>query len=76
MHADVCADQLPHYSVERFGEQLARHASDPGWEVVIGYDAEEPVGFAYANSLTPDDRWWRRMTTPLPDAAQKRRPRR
>ncbi|MFI7068608.1 hypothetical protein ACIBL3_47005 [Kribbella sp. NPDC050124] len=69
VYADVRADQLhlPHYSVERFGEQLARHASDPGWEVVIGYDAAEPVGFAYANSLTPDDRWWRRMTTPLPD---------
>jgi GNAT superfamily N-acetyltransferase len=69
VYADVRADQLhlPHYSVERFGEQLARHASDPGWEVVIGYDAEEPVGFAYANTLTPDDRWWRRMATPLPD---------
>ncbi|MDX3006246.1 hypothetical protein PWY87_31510 [Kribbella solani] len=69
VYADVRADQLhlPHYSVERFGEQLARHASDPGWEVVIGYDAEEPVGFAYASTLTPDDRWWRRMATPLPD---------
>lgn len=74
VYADVRADQLhlPHYSVERFGEQLARHASDPGWEVVVGYDAAEPVGFAYANSLTPDDRWWRRMTTPLPDGCTER----
>ena len=33
VYADVRADQLhlPHYSVERFGEQLARHASDPAW---------------------------------------------
>jgi GNAT superfamily N-acetyltransferase len=69
VYADVHADQLhlPHYSVERFGEQLAWHASEPGWEVVIGYDAAEPVGFAYANTLTPDDRWWRRMTTPVPN---------
>jgi hypothetical protein len=59
VYADVRADQLhlPHYSVERF---------DPAWEVVIGYDQAEPVGFAYANMLTSDDRWWRRMTTPLP----------
>jgi GNAT superfamily N-acetyltransferase len=57
VYADVRADQLhlPNYSVERFGEQLARHGSDPRWEAVIGYDAEAPVGFAYANSLTPDD---------------------
>jgi GNAT superfamily N-acetyltransferase len=73
VYADVRADQLhlPNYSVERFGEQLARHGSDPGWEVVIGYDAAEPVGFAYANSLTPDDRWWRRMTTALPDGCNE-----
>ncbi|WP_198681395.1 GNAT family N-acetyltransferase [Kribbella rubisoli] len=69
VYADVRADQLHlvHYSVERFREQLARHSSDPGWEVVIGYDDGQPVGFAYANTLTTDDRWWRRMTTPLPD---------
>jgi hypothetical protein len=52
--------------VERYGERLARHASDPGWEAVIGYDGIEPVGYAYVNALTPDDRWWRRMTTTLP----------
>ncbi|MEU4192036.1 GNAT family N-acetyltransferase [Kribbella sp. NPDC026611] len=69
VYADVRADQLhlPHYSVERFGEQFARHAGDPGWEVVVGYDDGEPVGFAYANTLTSDDRWWRRMATPLPE---------
>ncbi|TDO48239.1 hypothetical protein EV651_1235 [Kribbella sp. VKM Ac-2571] len=74
VYADVRADQLhlPHYSVERFGEQLARHASDPGWEVVIGYDTAEPVGFAYVNTLTPDDRWWRRMATPLPGGCAER----
>lgn len=56
VYADVRADQLhlPHYSIERFGEQLARHGSDPGWEAVIGYDARVPVGFAYANRLTPN----------------------
>ncbi|MFD4814778.1 GNAT family N-acetyltransferase, partial [Streptomyces sp. NPDC058418] len=55
-----------HYSVERYGERLARHASEPGWEAVVGFDGAEPVGYAYINTLQPDDRWWRRMTTPLP----------
>ncbi|RLU94612.1 GNAT family N-acetyltransferase [Streptomyces griseocarneus] len=68
VYAEVRADQLhrPHYSVERYGERLARHAQDPGWEAVIGYDGGEPVGYAYVNALEPDDRWWQRMTTPLP----------
>ncbi len=70
VYAEVRADRLhdPHYSVERYGERLARHAAEPGWEVVIGFDGSEPVGYAYANTLQPDDRWWRRMTPPLPDS--------
>ncbi|MFD5315558.1 GNAT family N-acetyltransferase [Streptomyces sp. NPDC127098] len=68
VYAEVRADKLhlPHYSVERFGERLARHASEPGWEVVIAFDGDEPVGYAYGNAIEPDDRWWQRMTTPLP----------
>jgi GNAT superfamily N-acetyltransferase len=67
VYADVRAPllHLPHYSVERYSERLMRHAHEPGWEAVIGYDAGEPVGYAYANTLSPDDRWWTRMTTPL-----------
>ncbi|KUJ66103.1 acetyltransferase [Streptomyces albus subsp. albus] len=69
VYAEVRADQLhqPHYSVERYGERLARHASEPGWEAVIAYDGQEPVGYAYVNTLEKDDRWWRRMTTSLPE---------
>lgn len=68
VYAEVRADQLhqPHYSVERYGERLARHATEPGWEAVIGYDGTEPIGYAYVNTLQLNDRWWRRMTTPLP----------
>lgn len=74
IYAEVRADQLhqPHYSVERFGERLARHGAEPGWETVIGFDGDEPVGYAYVNTLQPDDRWWRRMTTPLPDGCTER----
>lgn len=68
VYADVRAPllHLPNYSVERFSERLARHAGEPGWEVVIGYNADEPVGYAYGNTLATDDRWWTRMATPLP----------
>lgn len=69
VYAEVRADQLhqPHYSVERYGERLARHGSEPGWEAVIGYDIDDAVGYAYVNTLQPNDRWWQRMTTPLPE---------
>lgn len=61
------ADQLhqPHYSVERYGERLARHGSEPGWEAVIGFEGDSPVGYAYVNTLATDDRWWQRMSPPL-----------
>lgn len=74
VYAEVRADQLhqPHYSVERYGERLARHAAEPGWEAVIGYDGDEPVGYAYVNTIASDDRWWRRMTTPLPEGVTER----
>ncbi|MFI9724525.1 hypothetical protein ACIHFE_33685 [Streptomyces sp. NPDC052396] len=66
VYAEVRADQLhrPHYSVERYGERLARHAADPGWEAVIGYDGDEPIGYAYVNTLTSDDRWCQRTRRP------------
>lgn len=74
VYAEVHADQLhqPHYSVERYGERLTRHAAEPGWEVVIGYDGDEPVGYAYVNTIEPGDRWWRRMATPLPEGTTVR----
>lgn len=74
IYAEVRADQLhqPHYSVERYGERLARHGAEPGWETVIGFDEDEPVGYTYVNTLQPDDRWWRRMTTPLPEGCTER----
>lgn len=64
VYAEVRADQLhqPHYSVERYGERLARHGSERGWEAVIGFDGDSPVGYAYVNTLATGDRWWQRMT--------------
>lgn len=57
----------PFYSAERFGERLTSHSGAPGWEAIIGFEAGEPVGFAYAVPLGPNTRWWSAMTSPLPE---------
>ncbi len=69
VYADVRAPLLhmANYRVEAFAERLDRHAGELGFEAVIGYDQGEPVGYAYVNTLAPDDRFWTRMTEPLPD---------
>ncbi|MEB8339766.1 GNAT family N-acetyltransferase [Streptomyces endophyticus] len=69
VYAEVRADQLhiPHYSVERYAERLARHGKEFGWEAVVAYEDGTPVGYGYVNSLVPvEDRWWKR-TTPAPE---------
>ena len=70
IHIEVRAGDLgltgPFYSRERFNERLSGHASAPGWEAVIGYEDDTPVGFAYCVPLAPGTRWWTAMTTPLP----------
>ena len=68
VYADVRAPllHLPNYRVEAFAERLDRHAHEVGWEAVLGYNSGKAVGYAYANTLTADDRWWTRMSEPLP----------
>jgi GNAT superfamily N-acetyltransferase len=69
MYADVRAPllHLPGYQVPAFAERLDQHATEPDWEAVFAYDdGDEPVGYIYANTLTADDRWWKRMIDPLP----------
>ncbi|MFI5807275.1 GNAT family N-acetyltransferase [Streptomyces sp. NPDC051561] len=69
LYTEVRADllHLPNYRIEAFSERLDRHGSEPGWQVVIAYADHLPVGYAYANTVAPDDRWWKRMNPPAPD---------
>ncbi|MGW2376150.1 GNAT family N-acetyltransferase [Kitasatospora sp. NPDC001683] len=69
VYADVRAPllHLPNYRVDVFAERLDRHATEPGFELVLGYDGEVPVGYAYGNTIEAGDRYWKRMTEPLPD---------
>ncbi|HZG06070.1 MAG TPA: N-acetyltransferase [Streptomyces sp.] len=58
--------EQPFNSVERFDERLGRYASRPGWEAVIGYRQDEPVGYVFGVPLAPDTGWWSTMRQPLP----------
>lgn len=71
LYADVRAPllHLPNYAIGAFAERLERHGTEPGFEVVIGYDQGEPVGYAYGNTITSGDRWWTRMAEPMPPEA-------
>ncbi len=68
VYADVRAPllHLPNYCVATFAERLDRHATEPGFELVLGYDGEVPVGYAYGNTVDSGDRYWNRMAEPLP----------
>jgi GNAT superfamily N-acetyltransferase len=67
VYAEVYADALgdPFFSVERFTERLSGHARRNNWEAVIGYQGDEPVGYAYGGALQPGARWWMHMLDPL-----------
>lgn len=69
VYADVRAPllHLANYCVEAFAERLDRHAGEPGFELVLGYDGELPVGYAYGNTVDAGDPYWKRMAEPLPD---------
>ncbi|WP_259316308.1 GNAT family N-acetyltransferase [Kitasatospora xanthocidica] len=68
VYADVRAPllHLPNYRVDVFAERLDRHAAEPGFVLALGYDGELPVGYAYGNTIASGDRYWKRMTEPLP----------
>ncbi|GAA2338573.1 GNAT family N-acetyltransferase [Streptomyces cuspidosporus] len=69
VYAEVYSARLsdPFFSIERFEERLKGHVSREPWEVVIGWDGDEPVGYAYGSPLPPRSRWWAGMLEPLPE---------
>ncbi|MEC4015073.1 GNAT family N-acetyltransferase [Streptomyces sp. H27-D2] len=69
LYAEVRAEllHLPNYRIDAFSERLNRHSGESGWQAVIGYDDGTPVGYAYANTVEPGDRWWKRMDPPAPE---------
>lgn len=61
----------PFHSVERFVERIRGYAKAPGFELVIGSSASEPVGLALGYALPTGARWWDGLTTPVDPALIK-----
>ncbi|GAA2284702.1 hypothetical protein GCM10010415_63260 [Streptomyces atrovirens] len=75
VYADVRAPllHLPNYAVTAFGERLDRHATEPGFTVVLAYSDGHPVGYAYSNTIEHGDRYWQR-TSPTPSEKYTKHP--
>lgn len=63
-HADVISN--PFYSGERFAERVRNYIKAPGFEIVIAYIDNEPVGQAFGYTLPATSKWWGGLTTPVP----------
>jgi GNAT superfamily N-acetyltransferase len=75
VYADVRAPilHLPNYAVTAFGERLDRHSAEPGFVAVLAYADDNPVGYAYGNTIEHGDRYWQR-TNPPPAEKYSERP--
>ncbi|MFB7645754.1 GNAT family N-acetyltransferase [Streptomyces sp. NPDC056084] len=64
IYAEVRAPllHLANYSISSFGERLDRHGSEPGFQAVLAYEGERPVGYAYGNKIEDGDRYWQRAS--------------
>jgi hypothetical protein len=49
VYAEVYADRLGEefFTVDRFTDRMAGHTAAANWEAVVGYDGDEPTGYAY-----------------------------
>lgn len=70
VYAEVYADRLndPFFSEAQFIDRLNSQITAPGWEAVVGYSGNQPVGYAYGASLRPNTTLWQNMD-PVPPAA-------
>lgn len=57
----------PFYQRDRFNERLTAYSSRPGWEAVVAYHGEDPVGYVFAVPLDENTAWWSAEKKPLPD---------
>ncbi|AEW99777.1 GNAT family N-acetyltransferase [Streptantibioticus cattleyicolor] len=70
VHAGAYADELDDEAGRHFAGSVDRWGGYPGFTCVVGYDGEEPVGFAYGAPAPPGCEWWREhLPTPPADAS-------
>ncbi len=63
-HIDVLHN--PFYSTRRFLERLAGYTRRDGFELVLAYHHNQPVGLAFGQPLPANTRWWNGLRTPVP----------
>ncbi|WP_404950799.1 GNAT family N-acetyltransferase [Streptomyces sp. ARC12] len=69
VYTEVYADAArtaPFASADRFAEGLNHWTARPGWSCVVGYDNDQPVGYAYGAPLPPRSRWRGGLLTAVP----------
>ncbi|MCL6281548.1 GNAT family N-acetyltransferase [Streptomyces albidoflavus] len=66
IHADAYAGDMSEFD-ERFPWFVDHWGSHPKYACVIGYDGEEPVGFAYGAPAAPGREWWREHLAAAPE---------
>ncbi|MFG1924380.1 GNAT family N-acetyltransferase [Cryptosporangium sp. NPDC048952] len=68
VYAEVYSDRLhePFRTPNAYSERLSGHIKAPRWECVVGYQADEPIGFVYGAGLRPTTTWWQDIE-PAPD---------
>ncbi|MGW7505953.1 GNAT family N-acetyltransferase [Streptomyces albidoflavus] len=59
VHADAYADQMDDEFHQRFPWFVDHWGGQEGFACVIGFDGEEPVGFAYGAPAVAGREWWR-----------------
>lgn len=56
----------PADGAHRHEEALTTLMREPNFQVVLAYEGEQLVGFAYGHRLPTDHRWWTGVDRPLP----------
>lgn len=64
-HADVIGKEF--YTAERFADRVRGYFKSPGFEIVIAYIDDAPVGQAFGYVLPPNPAWWTALTTEVPE---------
>ncbi|MGW3486283.1 GNAT family N-acetyltransferase [Streptomyces sp. NPDC001054] len=74
VYAEVRAPllHLPNYAVTAFGERIDRHSTEPGFTAVLAYADDQPVGYAYSDTIEHGDRFWQRTSPTLAEKYTER----
>jgi GNAT superfamily N-acetyltransferase len=71
LYAEVFAHEIddPFWSVENYARRIDRHATMSGFNTIVAYHDNKPIGYAYGITLPPTTRWWATIQPPLTDSA-------